>query len=121
MHGMKRRQKVTKKIEALVEAIFDLIGEEEKTPVNQIREEVGDPALYENLAEEAVELAHKALKAARIIRGENPTPAQLEAVLGQIRAELSDVTVVADVLEIYPDPEYMIQKYERWINRLNNR
>lgn len=109
------------KIEALMDVIIGLLGEEEKTPDEKIREAVGDPALYENLAEEAVELAHKALKAARIIRGENPTPARIKAVLGQIREELSDVTVVADVLEVYPDPEYMIQKYERWLNRLNDR
>lgn len=34
------------KIEALMDVIIGLIGEEEKTPDEKIREAVGDPALY---------------------------------------------------------------------------
>ena len=37
-------------------------------------EKIGEPAMLEQLAEEAAELSHAALKLARIIRGENPTP-----------------------------------------------
>lgn len=37
-------------------------------------EAIGSPAMLEQLAEEATELAQAALKAARILRKENPTP-----------------------------------------------
>lgn len=35
---------------------------------------VGKPAMFEQLAEEATELAQATLKMARKLRGENPTP-----------------------------------------------
>ena len=41
---------------------------------------IGEPAMYEQLAEEANELAHAAQKMARIQRGENPTPVTDEAL-----------------------------------------
>lgn len=40
----------------------------------KIAEKLPVPALLEQLAEEAAELAQAALKYARILRGENPTP-----------------------------------------------
>lgn len=40
----------------------------------QIRDKVGRPAIAEQAAEEAAELGKEALKYARAIRGENPTP-----------------------------------------------
>ena len=39
-----------------------------------IAEKIGQAALLEQTAEEAAELSHAALKLARILRGENPTP-----------------------------------------------
>lgn len=35
---------------------------------------IGEPAMLEMLAEEASELTQAALKASRVLRGENPTP-----------------------------------------------
>lgn len=43
--------------------------------------QIGEAALLEQLAEECAELAHVALKMARIIRGENPTPKTLDETL----------------------------------------
>lgn len=40
----------------------------------KIIEEIGEAAMLEQLAEECTELAKAALKMARIIRKENPTP-----------------------------------------------
>ena len=37
-------------------------------------EKIGKPAMLEQLAEEAAELSQAALKLARVIRNENPTP-----------------------------------------------
>lgn len=76
------------------------------------------PALYEQLAEECVELAHASLKMARIIRGENPTPANMNDVLNNIAEELNDVQTVADVLGMDIDYDAMQSKLERWYKRL---
>lgn len=46
-------------------------------------EVIGEAATYELLAEECIELAHAALKMARVKRGENPTPATEEKVKSQ--------------------------------------
>lgn len=45
---------------------------------NRILNKIGEPAVLEQLAEECTELAQSALKLARKIRGENPTPKSLE-------------------------------------------
>ena len=37
-------------------------------------EKIGTPAMLEQLAKEAAELSQAALKLARVLRGENPTP-----------------------------------------------
>ena len=47
----------------------------------KIIEEIGEAAMLEQLAEECTELAKAALKMARIIRKENPTPEQRKMLL----------------------------------------
>jgi len=49
-------------------------------------------AILENLAEECAELAHAALKEARRLRGENPTPATAEECRTALAEEAADVT-----------------------------
>lgn len=58
-------------------------------------ETVGAPAALELLAEECAELAHAALKYARVIRGENPTPVDAEEASHNMLEELADVLVMA--------------------------
>lgn len=53
------------------------------------------PATYEQLAEECNELAKAALKYARILRGENPTPVTRTEAMEAISEEWSDVYQVA--------------------------
>lgn len=48
-----------------------------------ILDAIGEPAMYEMLAEEATELAHAAQKMARILRGEKPTPVTEEGSAGE--------------------------------------
>lgn len=48
------------------------------TNMGLMLEKIGLPAMHEQLAEEATELAKEALKMARILRGENPTPVTME-------------------------------------------
>lgn len=86
--------------------------------IERIRAAVPKPALYELLAEECTELAHAALKVARIVRKENPSPANLFAAVFQTTEEYSDVHLVAEVLDIKPNTVIMEEKLKRWIGRI---
>lgn len=83
-----------------------------------IRGKIGDAACYEQLAEEASELSHAALKMARVLRGENPTPVDYETAKRSVIEEYSDVNVAARTLMIFPDELTMQRKAERWLNRI---
>lgn len=82
-----------------------------------IVERIGLPAMYEMLAEECVELAHEALKMARLIRGENPTPKNREEVKGHLLEEVTDVELCLSELELKVD--YSI--WDKKIKRFNRR
>lgn len=78
------------------------------------------PAQYEGLAEECVELAHAALKMARIYRGEDPTPADIVEVGEKIYEEIADVLLCIKVLGL-DDADLahrQLQKLDRWYDRL---
>ena len=64
-----------------------------------IAERIGTPAVLEQLAEECAELAQAALKLARIIRQENPTPVSYDTAYANLVEEIADVRVVVEVLE----------------------
>lgn len=88
--------------------------------INHIAKEVGVAALYENLAEEAIELAHAALKTARALRNENPTPITTNEANNHVLEELQDVYLL--VLWLYGDFKYDIktmgEKQARAIRRI---
>ena len=88
--------------------------------INHIAKEVGVAALYENLAEEAIELAHAALKTARALRNENPTPITTNEADNHVLEELQDVYLL--VLWLYGDFKYDIktmgEKQARAIRRI---
>ena len=84
----------------------------------EIRDALGDPAIYEGLAEEAVELAQMALKAARILRGENPTPANLLQTKWGIIEEYTDLRIYSDLLDLRPDGQIYSDKKERMVARI---
>ena len=86
----------------------------------EIRHKVPEAALYEQLAEECVELAHAALKLARIKRRENPTPVSVEEAMGAVMEEYTDLRLVAYVLEMGWDTDVFEQKLLRWYNRLGD-
>ena len=62
----------------------------------KIIEEIGEAAMLEQLAEECTELAKAALKMARIIRKENPTPVTEKEAIANIREEYTDVVQCAE-------------------------
>ena len=86
----------------------------------QIQEAVGKAALFEQLAEEAAELAHAALKYARIIRGENPTPINGNEAFAAVIDEISDVTLCSDICGAQPDLNIMYDKRSRWVERIED-
>ena len=81
-------------------------------------EHIGEAAMYEQLAEECVELAHACQKKARKLRGENPTPMEMEKIDENVIEEYTDVQLVSSLLEISVDLHLYWEKYERWWERL---
>ena len=76
----------------------------------RLREAIGEPATLEMLAEECVELAHAALKMARVERGENPTPKSRESCEDAMHEELVDVLIC--IGEIMGCSWYSAEKFE---------
>lgn len=85
-------------------------------------EKIGAAAMLEQLAEEATELAHAALKLARIERGENPTPVLKEVAMDHLIEEYTDVVQCAEELRLVPNREQIKLKKmrfeERWEEEL---
>lgn len=92
--------------------------------MNLIIPKIGLPATLEQLAEEAAELSQAALKVARIIRGDNPTPVGYAQALDHLQEEVGDVRVCLNVLkDAFPcvmNTEATEQaKFNRWVDRLD--
>lgn len=83
-----------------------------------IIEYIGKPAMLEQAAEECAEFAHACLKLARILRGENPTPANIEAVKNNLVEEWTDLTICAMELKLMSDKDIEKKKLERFTERL---
>ena len=81
-------------------------------------EAIGKAAMLEQLAEEAAELAQAALKAARILRGDNPTPVTLKEAEEYLVEEYTDVYQCAMELDVPVDWEQIEEKRERWMKRV---
>ncbi len=81
---------------------------------------IGKSAALEGLAEECCELAHAALKEARILRGENPTPVSIKEAEKNVTEEFNDVIFYANSLKIPFMPYIQGVKEKRFIERINN-
>lgn len=94
-----------------------------KEPCN-IVSQIGEGAALEQLAEEATELAQAALKLARIVRHENPTPVDYETAFYSLLEELGDVRLCTKVLEEKYGRLITIrgerEKLKRWQQRLDD-
>lgn len=66
--------------------------------MDEILKAIGEPAALEQLAEECSELGKAALKLARKMRGENPTPKSIPVCLQDLAEEVADVLVCLNVL-----------------------
>lgn len=90
--------------------------------MNYIRDQLSDEELLAQLAEEATELAHAALKMRRVMDGKNPTPVRISEAWAKLQEEVADVLLSLQVLDINTnDQEYqetIWQKLNRWVSRL---
>lgn len=89
-----------------------------------IREKLPTPELLAQLAEEAAELGHAALKLRRVYDGTNPTPKTYEQALGDLHEEIADVKLLLKIMGLdSPRCEnlhniVMQEKLARWGRRL---
>lgn len=85
-----------------------------KTPLD-----LSKPCLYDQLAEEAMELAHAAIKMSRTLRGENPSPITTDHAEKMVNEEYGDLMNVIGILGLYVNKDLQREKMRRWIERLN--
>ena len=87
--------------------------------------EMTEAAMLEGLAEEASELAHAALKLARIFRDENPTPVQAAEAKEKLTEEMADVVLYSQVVRerigvrLDKINEVVLRKQDRWKRRMS--
>lgn len=79
--------------------------------------EIGEAAMLEMAAEEASELTQVLLKAARIKRGENPTPMTEKEVNAKIREEYTDFIQCTKELNLDVDWNQIEAKRKRFEQR----
>lgn len=89
------------------------------TQIESISSRYETKTLLDQLAEEATELAHAALKASRIMRGENPTPVNIREAESKLVEEWTDLCLVADVMGLSLDKDIYDGKLNRWQSRLS--
>ena len=96
-----------------------------ETKLQYIRDNLSYADAVGQLAEEAAELCHAALKLERAMRGTNPTPVTKPEAIQKVFEETADVLNALEVLQIYPDTDSIYgirnKKMDRWIERLQER
>ena len=70
-----------------------------------MRDRIGDAAMLEQLAEECAELGQAALKMARVLRKENPTPMTETEASDMIIEEAADVLICIDEVGVFDSSE----------------
>lgn len=92
---------------------------------DDVLEMIGTAALLEQLAEESAELAQAALKMARQLRNENPTPKTHADCVSNLQEEIADVELCISILPAaLHDPaevgKTITAKHRRWNERLHD-
>lgn len=84
--------------------------------------EMSEASRLEMLAEECAELGHAALKLARILRRENPTPIPEDKARKNLTSEIADVLVAMNAVTTSRDIKDIdsacTEKLDRWTERL---
>lgn len=100
-----------------LEVAMKLVRADQLNEEKVMGQRIGFPALVEQLAEEASELAQAALKVARIARKENPTPISIEEGARQLEEEYTDVIQCAIELGIEVNVDQIRAKQRRFLRR----
>lgn len=91
----------------------------------RIREWLGPEELLCQLAEEACELAHAALKLRRALDGTNPTPVDCHTATDKLKEGVADVALLCELLALdqYQGEIRAIMDYKtkRWEGRLKEK
>lgn len=98
---------------------------QQKEQSKTIVERIGEPAFLEQLAEECSELSQAALKLARKMRDENPTPKTYKECIDSLQEEMADVLLCIDEYMNEQESDFVVWTYEikkrklkRWKQRL---
>lgn len=92
--------------------------------ISYIRQHTGEEEIILQLAEEAAELSHAALKFRRTLGNGNPTPETHEKALAALLEEIADVRACTEVFLSDRENLYGIivstvrSKISRWVKRL---
>ena len=92
--------------------------------LNHIKSHVSKKELLAQLAEEATELAHVALKYRRALDDENPTPVSSNEAFKNLIEEIDDVALLLETLALKWRIEFNSgsreKKLKRWVERLKD-
>ncbi len=86
-----------------------------------VRDFLTQDELLAQLAEEAAELSHAALKLRRVLDGKNPTPVGYLSAVKQLNEEIADVRLCAEQIGCVDEEmihTFRNKKLARWITRL---
>lgn len=86
-----------------------------------IREQLSTADQFAQVAEEAVELAHAAMKMQRILTGTNPTPVTEKDARAKVMEEICDLYNALEVLKLDVSMKYdgiRKKKMARWVERI---
>ena len=86
-----------------------------------VREQLSPVDQFAQVAEEAVELAHAAMKMQRILTGTNPTPVTEKEAMGKVMEEICDLYNALEVLKLDANLKYESirkKKMVRWVERI---
>lgn len=86
-----------------------------------VREQLSPADQFGQVAEEAVELAHAAMKMQRILTGTNPTPVTEKEAIGKVMEEICDLYNALEVLKLDVSLKYegiRKKKMDRWVDRI---
>lgn len=102
-----------------------MINSELEQARKYITDRIPREELLAQLAEEAAELVHAALKLRRVYDGTNPTPVEPAMALANIKEEIADVALLVQLLEL-DHPLVEIEgiknaKLLRWRRRLKQK
>ena len=86
-----------------------------------IREQLSPADQFAQVVEEAVELAHAAMKMQRILTGTNPAPVTEKEAMGKVMEEICDLYNALEVLKLDVNLKYegiKKKKMARWVERI---